>query len=63
MNETEAVAGEFCEPNACYPNPCENKGRCVVNENATDGYVCICPDAFTGVNCHVDVDECVSEGT
>ena len=62
MADAVAVDGAFCEPNACYPNPCENTGRCIVNENATNGYVCICPDTFTGVNCQDDLDECVSDG-
>ena len=62
MNRTEAVDGGFCEPNSCYPNPCENNGRCSVNENATEGYVCDCPDTYTGVNCQDDLNECISDG-
>ena len=62
MNETEALGSGFCEPNACYPNPCENNGRCMVNKNAAGGYVCTCPNAFTNLSCQDDVDECVSEG-
>lgn len=57
-----AESGEFCDPNSCYPNPCENQGRCFVNENAADGYMCVCPDTFTGVNCQDDLNECVSDG-
>ena len=62
-DQTGTVDGEFCEPNSCYPNPCQNRGRCTVNENATDGYICVCPDTFTGVNCQYDLDECLSDST
>ena len=43
-----------CE-SPCDINPCENGGICQAN---TNGYTCICPSGFTGVNCTM-VSPCV----
>lgn len=34
----------------CKPNPCENGGRCIDQDN---GAVCFCEDGFTGDNCSI----------
>ena len=52
------AASGFCDSGPCYPNPCINDGTCSLNENASSGFECACPDAFTGDLCEVDVDEC-----
>ena len=52
--------GKLCDLNACYPNPCSNKGRCGLSVNSAGGYQCVCPDTYTGRNCSEDVDECVT---
>ena len=54
--------GNLCELTACYPNPCSNKGQCGLNINSAGGYQCVCPNAYTGRNCTVDVDECIVNG-
>lgn len=41
--------------NNCTSNPCSNGGTCT---NTFNGYACRCSDAWTGVNCHEDVNEC-----
>ncbi len=50
-------------PSACQPNPCQNGGTC--SEQGT-GYVCMCPDGFSGASCEVDAcdpDPCGNGGT
>lgn len=42
--------------NNCTSNPCQNGGTCT---STFGGYECRCPDAWTGVNCNEDVNECV----
>uniref|UniRef100_A0A0K0FAF1 Probable cubilin (inferred by orthology to a C. elegans protein) n=1 Tax=Strongyloides venezuelensis TaxID=75913 RepID=A0A0K0FAF1_STRVS len=45
----------------CTGNPCLNGGQCF---NTYIGYHCLCSDTWTGVNCEVDVNECIIyEGT
>lgn len=44
----------FCLAAPCNPNPCQNKGRCVVDEGDFD---CICPDGYSGQYCQVG--ECI----
>lgn len=39
----------------CTSNPCKNGGSCMSKYN---GYVCKCSDAWTGINCDLDVNEC-----
>lgn len=54
------MLGLACENNinACIPDPCENSGVCV---RAKGGYVCECQDGFSGGNCEIETDECLSE--
>lgn len=40
----------------CTSNPCQNGGTCT---STFGGYVCRCPDTWTGINCNEDVNECV----
>lgn len=39
----------------CTSNPCKNGATCM---NAINGYLCKCPDAWTGDSCEQDVNEC-----
>lgn len=40
-------------------NPCENGGRCI---DLIGHYKCRCDNTgFEGVNCEIDIDECVVE--
>lgn len=41
----------------CTSNPCQNGGTCT---NTFSGYICRCSDAWTGVNCGEDVNECAN---
>ena len=56
---TDIAAENLCEINNCSPNPCGNRGTCELDETVEGGYVCTCPDGYTGVNCMEDVDECL----
>lgn len=39
----------------CTSNPCKNGATCM---NAINGFLCKCPDAWTGDSCEQDVNEC-----
>ncbi|XP_043111660.1 hyaluronan-binding protein 2-like [Puntigrus tetrazona] len=50
----------FAPPNCrspvpCSPNPCQNNGRCVVDDADFD---CVCPDGYSGQYCQVGPDDC-----
>lgn len=40
----------------CTSDPCKNGATCL--NTANNGYLCRCPDAWTGEDCENDVDEC-----
>ncbi|TRY81786.1 hypothetical protein DNTS_023112 [Danionella cerebrum] len=42
-------------PSPCNPNPCQNKGRCVVEDG---DFECYCPEGFRGQFCQVDSSDC-----
>lgn len=44
----------FCLALPCNPSPCQNNGRCVIDEGDFD---CICPDGYSGQYCQVG--ECI----
>lgn len=47
------------EVNECsLLSPCQNQGVCVDEVN---GYRCQCLQGYTGVNCEVNIDDCVSQ--
>ena len=51
-------SGERCKIvnyNDCAPNPCQNNGTCV---DLINDFTCICPPAYTGALCIVNIDEC-----
>lgn len=41
----------------CSSNPCNNGGTCL---NTFGGYICKCSDAWEGINCEEDVNECAN---
>lgn len=41
----------------CSSNPCKNGGTCT---STFGGYVCKCTDAWEGINCEEDVNECAN---
>lgn len=45
--------------NSCTVNPCLHDGECLVDLTGR-GYRCVCPPAWQGDNCSVDVNECLS---
>lgn len=45
--------------NSCTVNPCLHDGKCIVDLTGR-GYRCVCPPAWQGENCSVDVNECLS---
>lgn len=42
------LAGNHPVPDPCFSAPCQNGGTCV---DADEGYVCECPQGFTGPDC------------
>nr|XP_048310336.1 protein HEG homolog 1 [Myodes glareolus] len=46
--------------NSCTVNPCLHDGECIVDLTVSRGYRCVCPPAWQGDNCSVDVNECLS---
>ncbi|GAB1300223.1 Protein HEG homolog 1 [Apodemus speciosus] len=45
--------------NSCTVNPCLHDGKCIVDLTGR-GYRCVCPPAWQGDNCSVDVNECLA---
>ncbi|XP_041372182.1 cubilin-like [Gigantopelta aegis] len=41
--------------NECQSNPCLNGGTCLDTFN---GFICRCPNTWTGIRCDIDVNEC-----
>ena len=56
---TSILADNLCEINSCSPNPCGNGGSCQLDKNVRGGYICACPDGYTGVDCMDDINECL----
>ena len=44
--------GEYIPP--CMSNPCDNGGSCMENDTS---YTCLCPAAWTGINCEQKKEE------
>lgn len=53
--------GEFCQTKTPFCageyNPCGNGARCL---DHFSHYTCECPPGFSGVNCTVNIDDCVN---
>ncbi|XP_066277518.1 fibropellin-1-like [Branchiostoma lanceolatum] len=49
--------GRSCISAACRPNPCQNSGRCIGQDNS---YTCDCQAGFSGVSCQININECAS---
>ncbi|XP_035688620.1 complement component C1q receptor-like [Branchiostoma floridae] len=43
----------------CTSNPCLNGGTC---QDLSEGYRCDCQPGWTGGNCEIDIDECLTNG-
>ncbi|XP_069792364.1 EGF-like repeat and discoidin I-like domain-containing protein 3 isoform X2 [Narcine bancroftii] len=50
---------------ACQPNPCHNGGICEVSDSYRGdtfiGYICRCPDGYSGIHCQHNINECEFE--
>ncbi|CAH6792285.1 Heg1 [Phodopus roborovskii] len=57
--ESPAALSPPTPVNSCTVNPCLHAGECIVDLTG-HGYRCVCPPAWQGDNCSVDVDECLS---
>ena len=44
----EGYSGKECQINPCTPNPCDNGGICIINENK---WTCSCPPGYNGKTC------------
>lgn len=51
------TAGVCTAPNPCLSNPCNFNGDCLADGGS---YTCSCYPGYTGANCDVDIDYCVS---
>ncbi|XP_048729126.1 neurogenic locus notch homolog protein 3-like [Ostrea edulis] len=47
----------IADDNDCKWKPCQNGGSCVEKYG---GYKCLCATGFTGVNCEIDINECLT---
>uniref|UniRef100_A0A3P9N9A7 EGF like repeats and discoidin domains 3 n=3 Tax=Poecilia reticulata TaxID=8081 RepID=A0A3P9N9A7_POERE len=62
-HRVKAADGEEpTSPGPCHPNPCHNRGTCEISETYRGdtfiGYVCKCPQGFSGVHCQHNINEC-----
>lgn len=44
--------GEFCEKTPCFEKPCQNEGKCSLDENLN--VQCDCDEGFSGKFCEID---------
>ena len=49
----------FVSVDYCNPNPCKNRGVCVVEEGK--GYSCSCEPGFTGFHCQGNTERVINE--
>lgn len=59
LTSLACVIPSMCLVHSCPVNPCLHNGKCIV-DLAGRGYRCVCPPAWQGENCSVDVNECHS---
>ncbi|XP_072372322.1 EGF-like repeat and discoidin I-like domain-containing protein 3 isoform X1 [Scyliorhinus torazame] len=63
--EVAADGEESTTAGACQPNPCHNGGTCEVSDTYRGdtfiGYICRCPDGFSGIHCQHNINECEFE--
>nr|XP_039271424.1 fibropellin-1-like [Styela clava] len=45
----------------CLDEPCKNEGRCILEEQDSEGWVCACIRGWEGKTCETDKDECAPE--
>lgn len=57
LDNVSGFRDDHCEENIddCPGNLCQNGATCMDRVNE---YSCLCPPAFTGTQCELDVDEC-----
>ncbi|XP_051978289.1 neurocan core protein-like [Xyrauchen texanus] len=54
-NSPYTSSGKSDDP--CQANPCLHGGSCLTEG---EGYICVCPQGYSGESCEIDVDDCQS---
>ncbi|KAL3993566.1 EGF-like domain family protein [Acanthocheilonema viteae] len=56
--KTKVKMASVIRMDKCLENPCENGGRCHLNNSAEVGFTCFCKEGWTGLLCQTK-DQCV----
>ena len=53
---SDTPSGRLCQSSVCYPNPCQNGGWCVIQNDIE--FSCNCLPGWTGRACDTPIDYC-----